>query len=336
MMRRVIASAITTMIVAGWVGSAPAQGEPPAPPRFPAAANDEAWTLLPRENPPLPAWARALVQPLPRTTGAMLELDYVHRAQNPLGPVLAGKLRWAAADAIGCDYGRRYAEADLRRAGLTDKDLKRLAGDHQDLPEADRAVLDFGRKLTRAAYQVTDDEVAALLRQFGPEKVVGMVHTLAYANFYNRIVLALSVEVEAGGPLPPMDLRLDPGRRAKVPTPPRPAWEELRKAVTPSGTVARPDWGERDFADLEKALDRQKNRKPRVPLPDPGRLAKLPLDARAQASRIVWSNVSMGYQPLLTKAWFDCMRTFQQESKLDPVFANSMFWVITRSNECFY
>jgi hypothetical protein len=44
----------------------------------------------------------------------------------------------------------------------------------------------------------------------------------------------------------------------------------------------------------------------------------------------------MGYQPVLTKAWFDCMGTFQQEASLDRVFSNTYFWVITRSNDCFY
>jgi alkylhydroperoxidase family enzyme len=329
-------SVVTAVVLAAWVGSSPAQVGPPTPPRFPAVDNDEAWKLLPRENPPLPAWARVLVQPLPRTTGAMLELDHVHRASNPLGPILAGKLRWAAADAVGCDYAKRYAEADLRRAGLKDADLKQLAGDHRDLSEADRCALDFARKLTRAAYTVTDDEVAELLKRFGPEKVVGMVHTIAYANFQNRLFLALGIEVEPGGPLPPLDLQLHPEERTKIATPPRPPWEDLQKATTPAGAIVRPDWGERTLADLEKALDQQKKRKARVPLPDPSRLAKLPPEVKEQASKVVWSNVSMGYQPLLTKAWFDCMRTFQKESNLDRVFANSVFWVITRSTECFY
>src|SRR5579871_5467110 len=115
-------------LAAAALAAMPAPAEAPAP-RFPAAGNDEAWKMLPREQPPLPAWARVLVRTLPKTTGAMLELDYLHRAGNPLGPVLAGKLRWAAADTLGCDYGRRYAEADLRRAGQTDDDLRKLAGD---------------------------------------------------------------------------------------------------------------------------------------------------------------------------------------------------------------
>ena len=44
----------------------------------------------------------------------------------------------------------------------------------------------------------------------------------------------------------------------------------------------------------------------------------------------------MGYAPELTRAWFECMQAFQRESSLDRVFSNSLFWVVTRSNECFY
>jgi hypothetical protein len=335
-MRIFMNSVASLVIFACWVGWAPAQDGTPTAPRFPAADNEGAWKLLPREQPPLPAWARILVQSLPRTTGAMLELDHVHRARNPLGPVLAGKLRWMAADAIGCDYARKYAEADLRRAGLTDSDLKQLADDHQSLPEGDRSALAFARQLTRAAYQVSDDDVAELLERFGPETVVGMVHTLAYANFQNRIFLALGVQLEPGGPLPPLEPRLDAVKRAEVPTPPRPPWEELQKATSLARSAFRPDWRQRDVADLETALGRQKDRRSRIPLPDPSRLASLPPDAKESASKIIWTKVGMGYQPLLTKAWFDCLRTFQQESKLDKVFHNSLFWVVTRSNECFY
>jgi hypothetical protein len=294
--------------------------------RFPATENDEAWRLLPRENPPrenppLPAWARILIQPLPKTTGAMLELDYIHRARNPIGPVLAAKLRWVAAETIGC------VGAD---------ELKRLRGEAGKLEESDRLALAFARKMTRAAHEVTDGEIGELLRVFGPEVVVGMVHTLAYANFQNRIFLALGVTVEQDGPLPPIDFRSDPVRRMKVETPSRPAWEFSQKPRAAPNATTRPTWKAWTFVELEKALAKQKEREPRIPLPDASRHSRLAPEAKAQATIIFWTNISMGYQPLLTKSWFDCMRTFQAESKLDRVFANSMFWVITRSNECFY
>jgi alkylhydroperoxidase family enzyme len=330
--------ALLALALAGWLGAAallPAAA-PPARRTFSPLSNDAAWQRLPRPNPPLPAWARALVASLPRTTAAMLELDHLHRARNPLGAAWAGKLRWVAADEVSCTYARRYAEADLRRAGVGDEGLKSLAGDHGQLPKAQRAALTFARKLTRAAHTVTDDEVAELLEHFGVEKVVAMVHTLAFANFQNRILLALRVEVEPGGPLPPLEVRFDPDRLRKVPVPARPPWAEVRKAKPAALAGGLPDWAGRTFADLGKALEQQKGRKGRIPLPPAKRLAQLPPQAKAQAKRIVWSNVSMGYQPLLTRAWFDCMAAFGQEAKIDRVFGGTLFWVVTRTTECFY
>src|SRR5262249_9277448 len=160
-----------------------------------------------------------------------------------------------------------------------------------------------------------------------------MVHTVAYANFQNRLFLALRVPVEPGGAPAPLDVALDPARAAPVPTPARPPWEEGRKAKAAPRETVLPGWEEP--VNLDAALEQQKSRKARIPLPSPGRIATLPPQAREEATRIVWSNVSMGYQPLLTNTWFDCMRTFQKEAQLDRVFSGSLFWVVTRSNECF-
>ena len=65
---------------------------------------------------PVTGLVRMLVKPLPRTTGALLELDRLHRVDNPLGPVLAAKLRWIAADAIGCRLRTGVPAADDLRA----------------------------------------------------------------------------------------------------------------------------------------------------------------------------------------------------------------------------
>ena len=81
---------------------------------------------MPREDPPLPAWARVLARSLPRTAAAMLELDDLHRARSPLGAALSARLRWVAADALRCDTGRAIAAADYARAGATPEEIRRL------------------------------------------------------------------------------------------------------------------------------------------------------------------------------------------------------------------
>src|SRR5215207_3085412 len=79
--------------------TASAQPEKPAPPKapFPALPDGEAWDRLPPQKPALPEWARVLAGPLPKTTAKLVELDYLHRAKNPLGPELAALLRLAVA-----------------------------------------------------------------------------------------------------------------------------------------------------------------------------------------------------------------------------------------------
>jgi alkylhydroperoxidase family enzyme len=312
---------LVAILLLAWFHLPTRAAEPPAKPRFPALSNREAWDRLPRQDPPLPAWARILAGSLPQTTAAMLKLDHLHRVRNPLDARLRGKLRWVAAQEIGCDYSKRQAEGDLRRAGLSEQEVKKL-GDLEGLPEAERTALEFARKLTRAASTVTDEEMAHLLEQHGPEQVVAMVHTLAHANFQDRIFLALGVKVEAGGPLPPLDIRFDPMNKPRLPAPKRPPWEKITEAKLTVPRV-KVDWVEHDFASLQGLLEGQKKRRARIPMPGPEQLARLSAEQRKRYPGIVWSRVSMGYQPALTQAWFACMRTFQRETDLDPIFANT-------------
>ena len=330
-MRLIAALALTFSVFASANQFAAAQPEksPPQQP-FPSVDNDIAWTRLPRENPQLPPWARVLTGPLPKTTARMLELDYMHRAKNPLGPELAGLLQWEVADALGSKFGKATAEADLRRANP----LRQLGkpGDKNALAPDVRVAVAFARKLTLEGSAITDDEFATLLRLHGPEKVTAIVHTVAYANFQNRIILGLGAD---GDPVPPLDVTFDPERLAKVPTPPRPPWEDL-KAVTADGLSVRVDWGKTTHEELKLTLERQKERKLRIPLPDPSRLAALPPKEREGADRILWNTVSSGYQPEMPRPWFAALYTYYGEAKVDRVFTNSVFWVVTRTNDCFY
>jgi alkylhydroperoxidase family enzyme len=330
-MRAIAVLALTFSVTVAGNQSAVAQTDkPPMLPPFPAVDNDGAWAKLPRENPPLPPWARSLVSPLPKTTAKMLELDYLHRAKNPLGPELASLLQWTVADALGSKFGKANAEADFRRGkhiGMLEK-----LGEKEALDPDAQVAAAFARRLTLEGSAITDEEFATLLRLYGAEKVTAIVHTVAYANFHNRVVLGLGAE---GDPVSPLDVKFDPERLTKVPTPPRPPWDDL-KAVTAEGLAVRVDWGKSTREELTLALDRQKERKLRMPLPDPSRLANLPPKEKEGAAAILWNTVSSGYQPEMPRAWFAALYTYYDEAKVDRVFTNSVFWVVTRTNDCFY
>lgn len=307
----------------------------------PAAESGGVWKFLPPAERgagrPLPAWAQALAPALPNTTAAMLELDYLHRVKSPLDPVLRGKMRWVAAHANRCAYAEAQAAADLRRAGVSEADIQALAGDPASAAPAERAALEFTRKLTLAADTVTDAEVARLIAHYGDKQVVAMVLLLAYANFQDRLLLALGLAPESGDALLPVEVKFVRKDGPEVQAPRRRP-PEGNAAPTVPEHIADADWSALDFARLQKEMEGQRGRSGRVRVPawdevrkhlPPGYPADRPL-------RIQWSLVCTGHQPELALAWSACTRAFAQDAKQDRVFEESLFWVVTRSLRCFY
>jgi alkylhydroperoxidase family enzyme len=312
-----------------------------------------AWKLLPPAaegaGQPLPAWIRVLAPTLPRTAAAMLELDYAQRAENPLPPRLRAQLRWIAARANRCAYAEAYARADYVQAGGKAEDIDALPDRLDGLPEAERLALQLVRQLTEAAYSVTDAQVARLVDLYGEKQVVAIVLVAAYANFQDRLVMALGVAIEPGGPLPPLRVKFRTPPPAKEPPKDKGAKppEAPKRKVSPAvkippqvpAVVDDPEWTAVPFAALQQRLAAQKERpKARIRIPDWETVQKnLPESSRPkQPVRIRWSLVNYGYQPGLARAWLGGLRAFRGESDLDVVYQESLFWVVTRSAQCFY
>lgn len=308
---------------------------------MPLLSNEEAWKRLPAVESgggqPLPAWARALAGTLPYTTAATLELDRTYRTSDALDPKLAGAIRLVVARTLRSEYGRAYAESDLRRAGLDGAAIERLTGDRSGLPAPERAALAFAERMTTAGYTSTDAEVAGLVEAYGEAKVVGIVLQIAYTNFLDRMALALGLAVEDGGPLPPLDVHFKPVSGAEIPGATRPALP--KSAATTTATQPDPDWATFNFTQLQEKLEAQRDRKPRVSIPTWEEFREaLPskLYPRAKPLKIRWSLLVSGRQPKLGPAWITCLRTFENEAKQDRVFEESLFWVVTRTLRCFY
>ena len=309
--------------------------------RVPLLSDEECWRKIsPAEKgggQALPSWARAMAGAMPRTTAAMLRLDLLHRTKSPLGPLLRGKMRWVAGQANRCEYSVAYAEADLRRVGLDEAGLRSLRGDHRDLPEPERAALDFARQMTLDASEVTDDEVTRLIGWFGEPKVVAMVLLLAHANFQDRIILALGAPIEPGGPMPPMEIRLDP--KADPPAVPPRNRPEGRPVPEEPLRIDDPFWLSMEFDDLQGRMTEQRARPSRIRVPSFEEVLRaMPPDMpRPEKSiRIRWTLVVMGYQPELAAAWSATTRAFREESRQDRIFEESLFWIVTRTIHCFY
>jgi alkylhydroperoxidase family enzyme len=295
---------------------------------FPALSDSEAWARLPQVvqggGQSLPLWARKLAAILPQTTAAMLELDYLHRARSPLPPRLRGLLRWMAAHTNQCPCSEAMAAADLRAAGADMGTLRALAADLDSFPEAEQAALRFARKLTRAGYTVTDEEVTRLVRLYGEQQVVAMVLLLAHASFQDRLLLALDLAPETDSPSMPLEVHF-----AERPLGFGAARPEARRPQRRADPLTAPrvfdrEWLAPDVDGTQKALKDQQARRPRIALPGdhPG--------------QVRWGLVCRTYQPELAAAWSTCTHAFAVEAEQDPVFEQSVFWLITHKLHCFY
>jgi hypothetical protein len=275
----------------------------------------------------------------------MLDLDYAQRMESTLPPQLRAKLRWIAADANRCEYAKSYARSDYVRAGGKPEEIEDLPKHLDNLPEPERLALRLARQLVEAAYSVSDEQVARLVELYGEKQVVAIVLVAAYANFQDRLLLALGATVEEGGPLPPLKVHLrsqagNGNGSTKKDKPERIVSEPAKNPPPLPEKLDDPEWTSLPFDALSERLAKQIARRQariripawetvRVNLPDSGSKPDKPV-------RIRWSLLTYGYQPRLTAAWLGGLRAFREESDLKAVFYESMFWVVTRSLQCFY
>jgi hypothetical protein len=123
-----------------------------------------------------------------------------------------------------------------------------------------------------------------------------------------------------------------PKPNAATPThPPARAAGETASGVKPA--PASPDW-----LGLQHGLESQRARVGRIRVPSREEMLQRIGENHPAAwqADILWSRVCYTWQPELTEAWFACVAAFRQESRLDRVFQQCLFWVVTRSLQCFY
>lgn len=304
-------------------------------------SDEETWRALPNtisgRGQSLPSWAKAIAIYLPRTAAAMLQLDYAHRMNSPVDPLLRAKMRWVIAHANRSEYSKAYALADLKRHSADDDVVSVLTGDPAQWPPADRQPLEFARLLTVAAPTISDSMFEDLRKRFGDTVVASMVLLGAYGNFQDRIVLGLRLPLEAQGPLAPLEVKfVDGALQMASLIPPNGELPKLRPdgedVVADDG-----DWGKVSFEELQVRLEKQRSRTPRLPIPTWDKVkSRLPPEMTTQPTRIVWSLMTYGYAAELQIPWSIATRTMWAEHPGNRVFEESLFWVQTRALECNY
>ena len=307
----------------------------------PATSDSATWVRLPKlssgEQGPLPIWAKGLATQLPRTTAAMLELDYAQRVSSPLDAKLRAKMRWVIARANRCDYSQAYAMADLRRSGGSEEECELLSGESTKWPEEDREPLEFARLMTLAAPTIDDPMFARLKDRFGENRVAAMVLLAAYGNFQDRIVMGLRLRLSNEEPLAPLPVKFVDGALQLGPILPSErgadTYHSDGKAIEPQDE----NWVALNYDELQQRLEQQRDRTPRLPIPSWETVAsKLPSAMAAKPTRIRWSLVNYGYAPELAIPWTIATRTHWAEAPAERILEESAFWIQTRAIQCNY
>ncbi len=314
-----------------WTGQSPIR----------VSTDAETWERLPTlasgERGPLPAWAKSIATQLPRTAAAMLELDHAQRNLGPLDAKLRAKMRWIVANANRCEYSKSYALADLRRAGGTEAECDQLLGDSEHWSDVERSSLEFAKLMTLAAPTIDDATFERLKIQYGERQVAAMVLLAAYGNFQDRIILGLNLRLGDHEPMEALPVKFVEGALQIGPIMPSERGADVYKTDDELVVPRDENWMSVTFSELQRRLEQQRSRSPRLPIPTWESIAaKLPSAMAAKPTRIHWSLVNYGYAPELAIPWTIATRTHWSEAPAERILEESAFWVQTRAIECNY
>ncbi|MCU0721228.1 MAG: deiodinase family protein, partial [Pirellula sp.] len=286
---------------------------------------------------PIPNWAKAMVSTLPKTTAALLQLDYAHRMKNPLDPKLRSKVRYLIAYLNRCEYAKRVAKADFSRVGGDLKEIESLTEDEATWNKLEADELRFAKLHTVDAPKIEDELFERLLKKHGEKKVAGLIVLGAYANFQDRLLLGLNIQPEGDEAMPPTDIKFDPKVFQTLPLLPSSSEYKDLEIEDIDDSAVTSKWSKVSYTELKKRLELQRNRQQRLPTPAWDDVARnLPENYIAKPTRIVWNLVCLGYIPELAVPWSMTTRTMWAEAPQDRVFEESLFWIQTRAVNCNY
>ena len=100
-----------------------------------------------------------------------------------------------------CDYCLASHIASSKRHGVTEEQVRALAGDYAASPlfsDAEKLAVRYAEQMTRDANGLSDADFAALKLHFSEEQIVEITLVSCMANFTNRLNDALRVPLDEG------------------------------------------------------------------------------------------------------------------------------------------
>lgn len=144
---------------------------------------------------PLPMWQRAMAY-FPQSARRQGEHRKAVTEIGRLSPRTKARIQWSVARENRAWYSAQLARAACHKLGLTDDELFTPADQSGAVPAADRAAVAFARKLTSQPRQITDGDIADLLRYYSAPEVAEVVYVTCLSNSFDRFTEALHLRSE--------------------------------------------------------------------------------------------------------------------------------------------
>ncbi len=88
------------------------------------------------------------------------------------------------------------AVAGLDAKGVAERTRRLASGDWSGFPPAERTAFAFARKQARTPWAVTADDVAGLVRAFGPERALDVIWWACRCHYMTRVADAFQLPLE--------------------------------------------------------------------------------------------------------------------------------------------
>jgi AhpD family alkylhydroperoxidase len=144
---------------------------------------------------PLPTWKRAQAY-FPQSARRQGEHRHAVAEFGSLSPSTKTRIMWTVARENRAWYSAELARESCHKLGLTDEELFANFGQSTTIAVGDQAAVTFARKLTSKPRQITDVDIADLLKYFSATETAEVVYVICLCNSFDRFTEALGLSVE--------------------------------------------------------------------------------------------------------------------------------------------
>lgn len=141
----------------------------------------------------IPEWARVMAHK-PVILKEFFELFRVIMGPGEVNEITKWRIAHQTSALNKCDYCVDVTEMKLRALGLDEEKINEvLAGDMQNLSDADKAAVTYAEETTLKASEVEDSIFDELKKYYSDSQIVEMTSVIGFFNYINRFNDALRV-----------------------------------------------------------------------------------------------------------------------------------------------